>query len=237
MDAESIEVLNGLVVRWRKRATAWQEQNTEHLDQDKLDADIAMLVRHVEGLRCITNTLHELETIRTSLVVMRHHQQQIKPIVTSGDPELQAIEDEMRALHCHHEDFWVKYMMVRGDYRMPVLPLPHGFKCHKQYKFELDLLNTRLANALAQAEQQRIHLHDNNGPEEVKAMSELNQHLNTYQSLQASRYHLLMHVEPIDAAAFHSKCGALIERRMKYLEGKRLEQIQALSAAHAVRAE
>jgi hypothetical protein len=55
----------------------------------------------------------------------------------------------MRKLNCHHEEFLVKYMLVKNNYRIPpveALPLPYGFKCHKHYKLELDLLKARMDN-------------------------------------------------------------------------------------------
>ena len=44
-------MLNGLVMRWRKKADAWLNSAPELLDREKLDSDVEMLVRHVEGLQ------------------------------------------------------------------------------------------------------------------------------------------------------------------------------------------
>lgn len=239
MDTESLEVLNGLVMRWKVKAEQWQTSSEQQRDNDKLDSDIEMLVRHVEGLHCIKNTLSELESIRITLVGIRGT---TKPqeAPTTADKELMAIEQEMRKMNCHNEEFLVKYMLVKDDYRTPTeaLPLPYGFKCHKQYKLELDLLKVRMQNAVRQAEAQREQLRSNTalwtGPEFLSITTDINQCMNSHHSLQLSLYHLLMHVQPVNTAVFHAKCSELIDRRMKCLEAKRLDQLQDIVNASAL---
>lgn len=109
------------------------------------------------------------------------------------------------------------------------MPLPFGFRCHKQYVFELDQLKTRIAQTTRQIETCHAQLlAPSSGDPQLKLMAELNQCLTSQQNLQASLHFLLTHIEPIDAQAFHAKCSALIDRRMVCLEARRMLQIRAL---------
>jgi hypothetical protein len=255
MDTESQQELNDLVVRWRTKAEQWQQQQGTLLHHSEglslLEADIEKLVRHMEGLHGIQNTLGELTQIRSTLVELldQHRASAVAGALASPhDQELLAIEEAMRKLHCHPEAFLVKYMMVKDDYRAPGerLPLPNGFRCHKQYAMELELLKTRIHNALKQAETYRQQLLRANSTgeepnavwtaEEARIIAEINHCMNTHNNLKASLYHLLMHVEPIDAAAFHAQCNQLIERRLSCLEAKRLAQIQCFNTTAAATA-
>lgn len=251
MDPESQQALNDLVVRWRTKAEQWQQQQQGLHHPDGLlllEADIEKLMRHVEGLHGIQNTLGELTQIRSTLVELLDQHRAAAAVagalVSPHDQALLAIEEAMRKLHCHPETFLVKYMMVKDDYRAPGerLPLPNGFRCHKQYAMELELLKTRIHNALKQAETYRQQLLrvNSNGEEpdavwtadEARIIAEINHCMNTHNNLKASLYHLLMHVEPIDAAAFHAQCNQLIERRLSCLEAKRLAQIQCFNTTN-----
>ena len=239
MDSESVEVLNRLVVRWRLKAEQWQTSSHDN-DHDRLDSDIEMLVRHMEGMQSVQNTLTELERICQTLVRLRSGSKKLPPPAaaasTSADKELLHIEQEMRKLHCHHEEFLVKYLMVKDNYRTPpseALPLPHGFQCHKQYRLQLDLMKARMENVLRQAEtarQELLQMQAKSLPLDFYHLTaEINQCMSTYHSLRVSLYHLLQHVEPIDTEAFHAQCSALIDRKLKCLEAKRLDQLQDLA--------
>lgn len=265
MDAESIETLNGLVMRWRQRADRWHDMlakaekgqspggvtsmSQPEMGVEKLDGDIEMLVRHLEGLGSIQNTLQELDAIRNSLLTLRRMQtaKQHAEEALAGDLELQAIDNELRELRCNSEDFLVRYMMIKDDYRSPPesLPLPYGFKCHKQYKTDLELLKSRLQNAEREAAVHRERLRrvmeekeDHESSSIVfLANADINAALNAQNQARSALYHLLMHVEPIDLTAFHARCGALVERRMQCLERKRREQIQQLTGKNGAAAD
>ncbi len=133
-------------------------------------------------------------------------------------------------------------MQVKADYRTPpqAMPLPYGFRCHKQYIFEVDMLKTRIRHATMQAEAHRETLRAAQHPASAqtdidfcKVTTDLNQCIATQQSLQVSLYFMLTHLQPIDAAAFHTRCSALIDRRVACLEAKRMLQISRLVSSSA----
>ena len=74
-------------------------------------------------------------------------------IIHNINVELEVIETEMREMKCHNEEFLIRYMQMKDDYRTPIqaLPLPYGFRCHKQYVVEVDVFKTRIQQLMKQA--------------------------------------------------------------------------------------
>jgi len=159
-------------------------------------------------------------------------------ILQNIDTELQVIETEMREMKCHHEEFLIRYIQMKDDYRTPIqaLPLPYGFSCHKRYVYEVDLLKTRIRNSMKQTEvcQEKLKVYSTKDLNDVdrleiqKINRDLNQSITISQNLQADLFYFLTHIQPIDAEAFHMKCKELIERRLLCLESKRMHQIRLL---------
>lgn len=226
MDAESAEVLRGLAERWRSRADEWISQKTEERrtaeGRASLQADIEMLGRHIKALDCIHTVLAELSTVKDQLTRLQGHEDAVR-----------VVEERLMAMRCYSEEFFVRYLRCKGDYRLPLesLPLPYGWKCHRQYRKELEGLKERMRRLEAETQEKRDLLGGGGllqGPEERALMTQINTSMNQHQSLQVDLYQLLVNVEPIDAAAFHGKCGALIDAKMLLLEGKRMAQMAAL---------
>jgi len=59
-------------------------------------------------------------------------------------------------------------------------------------------------------------------------IADLNRIMDEYHDVQGKLYHLVQHVEPIDAELFHLRCGELIQEKMRILQEMRLSQIHDL---------
>jgi hypothetical protein len=219
VDADCMNALRIVSERWRERAAEWEGMDKERLAEEmpKLKGDLEMLDRHIEGMQEVKGALDTFRGIRQSL----------NALLDGGDDErrIRSINEELRlSLHVDH-CFEMHYLQKRYDYRCPpeAFPLPHGFLCHKKYQDDVEGFKAEMKALLNEA-----NLALEGEPSESGAVDQVNAKMDRYHELQGKLYHLLHYMEPLDAEAFHRRCGELISEKMRLLERMRLSQIAAL---------
>jgi hypothetical protein len=223
VDAESMHALRIVSERWRERAAEWEGMAKERLAEEapKLKGDLEMLDRHIEGIQEVKNALDTFRGIKQSLDALYNG--------VEGDDErrIRSINDELRmSLHVDY-GFEMHYLRKRYDYRCPpeAFPLPHGFLCHKKYQDDIEGLKAEMQALLNGANQA---LEGQPAAEEARPIDQVNEKMDRYHELQSKLYYLLQSMEPLNAEAFHRRCGELITEKMRLLERLRLSQIAAL---------
>jgi hypothetical protein len=125
--------------KWSQRTNPFQNSDITEL-QDNLD----MLQTDLSSLLAVK------KSIENTLGKIREKMTQIKPSTPTLEEQLKTLDsrkvDISKQMYEMYIDdhFMSYYMACLDDYRIPSLPLPHGFVCHKAYQTELDILKTCL---------------------------------------------------------------------------------------------
>ena len=157
-------MLNIVHKTWEERAERWCSKEKQQVMEEipKLKEDIQMLDKHIQGMQQLTEALAGFHHLKAKLDAL-YMEALVLCTKEGGDPllkrcggmELQKIDNELRCgLHVDYS-FEMQYFKKRFDYRCPDLPLPHGFRCHKQYQKEIEEMNHLMTGLLSEAEDKR----------------------------------------------------------------------------------
>jgi hypothetical protein len=114
-------------------------------------SDLTELQGHMDTLQTdLASLLVVKNLIKQTLGKLREKMTQIKVITPTLEEQLKTLDSKKADISkqmydmCIDDHFTSCYMACLDDYRIPILPLPYGFVCHRAYQNELDILKTCL---------------------------------------------------------------------------------------------
>jgi hypothetical protein len=149
--------LHFLENNWKNIATHYEQKTEPFQDNEivELDTNLTLLQKHLKSLQDIKTMLKKLGPVRKTLMRVKANianmkssesllqEKSLEDKVKSLEDKKKSINNKMYAMYID-EHFLNHYIAAMDDYRVPVLPLPYGFLCHKMYQKELGFLKTSI---------------------------------------------------------------------------------------------